>query len=54
MDIIHHLYLGFAVAFEPLNLALIVMGCAVGLFIGAMPGLGSVNGDFGAVCTKLR
>ena len=35
---------GFLVAFEPLNLMLIVLGCIAGLFIGAMPGLGSVNG----------
>jgi len=35
---------GFVVAFEPLNLMLIIIGCTVGLFIGAMPGLGSVNG----------
>lgn len=35
---------GFAVAFQPLNLGLIVFGCLAGLFIGAMPGLGSVNG----------
>lgn len=35
---------GFIVAFQPLNLALILLGCTVGLFIGAMPGLGSVNG----------
>ena len=35
---------GFAIAFEPLNLTLIILGCAIGLFIGAMPGLGSVNG----------
>ena len=35
---------GFLTVFEPLNLALIVGGCALGLFIGAMPGLGSVNG----------
>jgi putative tricarboxylic transport membrane protein len=35
---------GFLVAFEPLNLMLIVLGCVAGLFIGAMPGLGSVNG----------
>lgn len=35
---------GFAIAFEPLNLMLIILGCTVGLFIGAMPGLGSVNG----------
>ena len=35
---------GFSIALEPLNLALVVFGCALGLFIGAMPGLGSVNG----------
>ena len=35
---------GFGVALEPLNLALVIFGCALGLFIGAMPGLGSVNG----------
>ncbi|MEE8606238.1 MAG: tripartite tricarboxylate transporter permease [Nitrospiraceae bacterium] len=35
---------GFFIAFQPLNLALVIFGCTVGLFIGAMPGLGSVNG----------
>ena len=35
---------GFFIAFEPLNLALVIFGCMAGLFIGAMPGLGSVNG----------
>ena len=35
---------GFVIAFEPLNLALIIAGVVAGLFIGAMPGLGSVNG----------
>ena len=35
---------GFTVALQPFNLMLIIVGCAVGLFIGAMPGLGSVNG----------
>ncbi len=44
MDIFNLLMDGFAVAFLPLNLMLIVLGCTVGLFIGAMPGLGSVNG----------
>ncbi len=39
-----HLIDGFAIAFEPLNLLLVIVGCAMGLFIGAMPGLGSVNG----------
>jgi len=44
MDILLHLIDGFAIAFEPLNLLLVIVGCAMGLFIGAMPGLGSVNG----------
>ncbi len=44
MDVLHHLFYGFGVAFQPLNLVLIIFGAGVGLFIGAMPGLGSVNG----------
>ena len=44
MDTLSHLIDGFLIAFEPLNLALVVFGAAIGLFIGAMPGLGSVNG----------
>jgi putative tricarboxylic transport membrane protein len=35
---------GFAEALHPVNLVMLVFGCAIGLFIGAMPGLGSVNG----------
>ena len=35
---------GFAEAFQPLNFAMLVIGCVLGLWIGAMPGLGSVNG----------
>ncbi len=44
MEILDHLIQGFAIAFQPLNLGLVIFGCALGLFIGAMPGLGSVNG----------
>jgi putative tricarboxylic transport membrane protein len=44
MEILSHLIDGFFIAFQPLNLGLVVFGCAIGLFIGAMPGLGSVNG----------
>ncbi len=44
MEIFNLLMSGFAIAFQPLNLLLIIFGCSVGLFIGAMPGLGSVNG----------
>ena len=35
---------GMATSFELLNLALLIFGCLIGLFVGAMPGLGSVNG----------
>ncbi len=35
---------GLLQALEPLNLTMIIIGCTVGLFVGAMPGLGSVNG----------
>jgi putative tricarboxylic transport membrane protein len=44
MELLGHLADGFFIAFQPLNLTLLVVGCAVGLFVGAMPGLGSVNG----------
>ena len=44
MELLGLLSDGFLVAFEPLNLGLIVLGVVVGLFVGAMPGLGSVNG----------
>ena len=44
MEILQHLADGFFIAFEPLNLALVILGVVIGLFIGAMPGLGSVNG----------
>jgi putative tricarboxylic transport membrane protein len=44
MEIFGLLADGFLIAFEPLNLGLVIFGAAVGLFIGAMPGLGSVNG----------
>ncbi len=44
MEILSLLLHGFAIALEPLNLALIIGGVTMGLFIGAMPGLGSVNG----------
>ncbi len=35
---------GLAQAFEPLNFGMIILGCVLGLLVGAMPGLGSVNG----------
>jgi putative tricarboxylic transport membrane protein len=44
METLQFLSDGFFIAFQPLNLLLVVLGCTAGLFIGAMPGLGSVNG----------
>ncbi|MEY3005451.1 MAG: hypothetical protein RLZZ491_2627 [Pseudomonadota bacterium] len=44
MDVLALLADGMLVALQPLNLFLILIGVTVGLFIGAMPGLGSVNG----------
>ena len=43
-EILIHLGGGLAQAMEPLNFTMIILGCALGLLIGAMPGLGSVNG----------
>ncbi|MDA7968590.1 MAG: tripartite tricarboxylate transporter permease [Gammaproteobacteria bacterium] len=35
---------GLLNALQPVNLMMIVLGCAIGLMVGTMPGLGSVNG----------
>ena len=35
---------GLVEAMQPANFAMIVVGCVLGLLVGAMPGLGSVNG----------
>ena len=43
MDILTHLIEGFGIAFQPFNLGMMMLGCLLGLFIGAMPGLGSVE-----------
>lgn len=44
MELLGHLADGFATSLSPLNLFIVFMGVTAGLFIGAMPGLGSVNG----------
>jgi len=44
MEILGLLYDGFLIALQPLNITVVIIGVIVGLFIGAMPGLGSVNG----------
>jgi len=44
MDTLSLLAGGFAVALTPLNVTLLLLGCFAGTLIGAMPGLGPVNG----------
>ncbi|PIL20573.1 tricarboxylate transporter [Puniceibacterium antarcticum] len=44
MEMFAHLADGFATSLSPLNILIVVLGVTAGLFIGAMPGLGSVNG----------
>ncbi|WP_375259214.1 tripartite tricarboxylate transporter permease, partial [Citreimonas sp.] len=44
MEMLALLSSGFATSLTPLNLMVVVLGVTAGLFIGAMPGLGSVNG----------
>ncbi|MCK0166725.1 tripartite tricarboxylate transporter permease [Jannaschia sp. S6380] len=44
MDVFAQLATGFTVALTPLNLTLLLLGCFSGTLIGAMPGLGPVNG----------
>jgi putative tricarboxylic transport membrane protein len=44
MDTLALLAEGFATSLSPFNIFIVLIGVTVGLFIGAMPGLGSVNG----------
>ena len=44
MELLSLLADGFATSLSPLNLFIVILGVTAGLFIGAMPGLGSVNG----------
>ena len=44
METFWHLVDGFVISFQLINLFMIVLGVVAGLFVGAMPGLGSVNG----------
>ena len=44
MEILELLGHGLFLAVQPINLLMVLIGVTVGLFIGAMPGLGSVNG----------
>src|SRR5690606_27561330 len=42
--ILYPLMAGLAGAFEPVNFTMLVIGCALGLLVGSLPGLGSING----------
>ncbi|MDN3525375.1 tripartite tricarboxylate transporter permease [Halomonas sabkhae] len=44
MDVLDFLIHGFAVALQPQHLLLAMIGCTIGTLIGALPGLGPVNG----------
>src|SRR5699024_8397335 len=44
MDIMSFLAHGFLIALQPHNLLLAFIGCTLGTLIGALPGLGPVNG----------
>lgn len=44
MDVFSHLATGFGVAFLPLNLMLVLLGCFIGTLIGSLPGIGPING----------
>ncbi len=44
METLHLLGQGFAVAFQPLNLILALIGAFAGTIVGALPGLGPANG----------
>ncbi len=44
METLHLLGQGFAVAFQPLNLLLALVGAFAGTIVGALPGLGPANG----------
>lgn len=44
MDLLQQLANGFSTSLMPMNILIVFIGVFAGLFIGAMPGLGSVNG----------
>jgi putative tricarboxylic transport membrane protein len=44
MELLSGLGTGFAVALTPFNLLLVLLGCFAGTLIGALPGIGPING----------
>ena len=43
-DIFSGLYQGFGVALNPMNFLYVIIGCFSGTLIGALPGIGPING----------
>ncbi|KJS02583.1 MAG: tripartite tricarboxylate transporter TctA [Desulfobulbaceae bacterium BRH_c16a] len=43
-EILAGLYQGFGVALDPMNLMYVIIGCFSGTLIGALPGIGPING----------
>lgn len=44
LETLHMLADGFSVAMTPMNLGLVLFGCFAGTLIGALPGIGPING----------
>src|SRR6187551_24734 len=44
MEEIANLFQGFAVALQPFNIAVMILGIVLGVIIGVLPGLGGANG----------
>src|SRR6195952_5205316 len=44
MEELVNLFAGFAVALQPFNIAVMILGIVLGVIIGVLPGLGGANG----------
>src|SRR4030042_33823 len=44
IEILNNLMMGFGVAFQPTNLLMALIGLALGIIVGVLPGLGGANG----------
>jgi putative tricarboxylic transport membrane protein len=42
MDVLHYLYMGFGLVFEPMNFLACFIGVLVGTLVGVLPGVGPV------------
>jgi len=43
MDLLHDLFYGFSIAFQPVNLLTCFIGVFIGTLIGVLPGIGPVG-----------